>query len=783
MNASLNELPSGWEVVSFLPEIKGTVFDTLSSENITIILNSQIPNKVDFNIDTNKNYDIAIDPIKIRVLSLKAQLHVIKEENTERKLDGEISGKYELSGIFEKNKQWNGDMKLILINKETEHGHLLGMIFPQDFSPKVIERGLSPLFKLFNINIKLQDSGLIISSLDNMTLSNEQKFLPSLPLDLKKGATFFSTASLEGSIFKYLEPVFGSLSPVNLAIHFDKNVESSTLVAALATQPSAKGAMSFANIRLLFSPVDESMAIAGTITINIQDHLLQLECAAKLSPDGEQVISFRLPENQRKWENPLGINGVTLEDIAVTLTLAPAEFSFMVQGAISIGEGSSQIRLLAALQLTNGVLPTALYGKLDGKEYAPEGIPLDVLVKAFSIVQIQFPLLRQVLVKYFEFYIGTDPSGIEIEGKRYKGVFLSSDISFFGIGTKFAISFNDQGLKANGSIASPIQIGSILKISDSTGEKGPEVQIDTTNVSDSNQQQDYFYLSSKVTLFNSISDSNLIYIQNNGFSFEKILTIGDISNVRMNCTLQDTTQFTGIADFNFNFPGIQASWNNITLKIGSVSVSTKVTINASPNSFSLVINFSFSFMGHNFIDEIITLDVVISDLNEIKDKVLDYVITKGVETIREIASDPLKFLDKWKVEALEFAEDVGDKLKELFPDKSIDDMAKFFKEANIGASDAFKHLKIPYGINDEALTKSLKDANFSLDDVKKGLEDVAKITNPTAVGNILIGAGFPEADIKILIPDWHIPTTEEVSECIRDPLKCARENLPHLPRL
>ncbi|PFE34184.1 hypothetical protein CN270_10805 [Priestia megaterium] len=772
----LEEFPPQWQVTSFIPEIKGTLFDNILSQDFNFSFTSEEPSILTIGMDTNNSYYANFNPIQIEIINLNGRLHLTKLENEFGNLDGDILGEYVIDGMFDNSEKLKLDIKFFTVSNDEEKGNLLDIVLPQGLVPKIIDKALIPILKKFSIDFSLYNSVLMICSLNNVDIPEIQNFKNNSNLKIQKGVTFFSFLSVEGGLLKYLNPIFSSLNPVKLGIHYDENVENSKIYASLISQPPSKASLSFTNTMLFFSPIDEIMGIGGIMTVNIADHPLTLNYEGELSPIGEQEIKFSLPENQKKWDKPLGINSLALEDIGVTLKLGLDGFSLMVQGAISIGREPNEVKMLAALQLINGTLPNALYGKLDGKEYAPDGIPLDVLLNTFSIMQLPFPLLKLVAIKYFEFYVGTDPNGIEVEGIRYKGIFLSADVSIFDLKTNLKISFNDQGLKANGSIASSIQLNNFLKISDSTGTRGPEIGIDTALVSKPNQPAKYFWLSSRVELFDSVSDTVFIYVIDKGFSFTQVVKIRSGLEVNLDCTLdKNKNLFRGKSNFNIEFSGIEVSLHDIKMNVGSISCEVDMFLNFNTSAFQLDATLSFSISGFNYLEVPVYSEIPINSFNDISEKVLEAIKEKSEKTLEKVVKNPFYFLNMWWNKLLTFAEEMGSKLKELFPNISIDrdlnNFAQIFKQININTSEFFKHMKIAYNIDDVALAKSLKSANFSINEITNGLKGGLGITDENQIGEILNNTGFPISVIKSVLPDFKI-SVNSVDKCIVHPNEC-----------
>ncbi|USL39602.1 hypothetical protein [Priestia megaterium] len=752
---TLTEFPTQWNLASAFPELDGTVFEKIELPNPQLSFSSQDLSHAHIYLSSPKACEIAIHPITVIISNLKTNIDV-DYSNSPRSISADISGGFDLKGIGGE-AHWVGKILFDTVSNGNETGYTLGIYFPQSWVPSTIDSMLNQLLKIFKIDVDFENCGVILSTLDNIltpshllestNVTTNQKH--NVPTELEKGTTFFSTVYIKWEFFDVIEPLFGRIGAFGLSAHLDSDLQNSGIVATLLHPPHPKGNLTFSDIKVLFSPKQRYVELEGNVTLKIGEYSLDLQCSGSLTGFGGYSLNLSLPEKQKQWKNPFGVNGVTIEDINIGVNFNPPSFNMKFGGKIKLGKDKSkdQVTLTTIFQLSNGNVPTALFAQLETNQGQEKGIPLNKLITAFTKIELNWvPLLDKITIKNFLLCIatGSGPFINEFDKKTYTGLVVNSEISFFGLETKAVLQIDyNSGVLAQAELGSPIEIQDFFRISDASGKKGPIVIIDTTGTNGTLEQKKYFYLSASVFLFGIEKETEVLFTDN-GFSVHFYDDIGKIIQSDLTCTLngkKDHLEAGGT--LHFDLSNIKIEWESISIKL-DVSVDARVKIDVSFDSFLLDISADFSIFGMKF-DFSFTINKAIKKLEDIPLLLVSDIQKKGWEYLKKKFSDPGEFLKMITAGIITAVSEAGELLKEVFKDISVENAAKALQHAGFEAQKAIEQLQNSFGPAREQLAGLLKNANYLASDVAKGLSKIG--LNDDEILDQLKNAVFPAFNI------------------------------------
>ncbi|MGN4931958.1 hypothetical protein [Bacillus cereus group sp. MYBK14-1] len=735
-----------WNLESFLPELHGTFLGKVKLPNPQLLLDSQLLNKIQMNLSSENSHIIPVPPLNLEISNMAAKLEVTNPVDSVRQISADIKGEYILTGMQGGEVSWKGTILFDTISNGTESGFAFGMHFPQSWVPVAVNSVLEPILDKFGVSIDFEDSGLLISNLENVSTPPHLQLAPSIPIQLQKGTTFFSTISLKGKLFRVFKPIFGDLGAFTLAANLNADIRNNPITVKLLQDPKTKGNLQFSGFRVVISPENKTIKLAGDVSLIIENNRLDLDFISGLSTTGDPSLLLSLKDDTSKWENPFGIPGITISDIVLGIKFTGPIFVLTLGGEIVVGGNSpsDQIVFSAALELKNGEVPTALFANLQTSPATKEGVTLDRLVKAFTSVNLDWiPLIKKISLKHMLLCIATNPTGFEWDGKTYYGLVVDADINFFGLETKTVLEFNYKtGVRASAELGSPIEIQDVLRISDASGTKGPIIMIDTTEANGTPEQKKYFYLSAAVSLFSLHQEIEIVVIEN-GFSFNLKYSLGTIADFILSCTLEGKEKLTATATLQFTISDIKIQWEKISLNL-NVSVTADLDVKVTPNEFVLGMDARFSIFGNSFTISF-SLNKRLSDLKELPTLLISDIKDKGWDYLKSQLSDPGEFLKMCKEGIVEYAGELGELLKDSFKDISVENAAKAFQHAGYEVDQAIDQLQKSFGPAREQMTALLKNANFTVIEIASGLSNKL---------------GFTDEDILKQLKEIHFPSLD-----------------------
>lgn len=628
-------------------------------------------------------------------------------------------------------------------------------------------------------DISFSKTGLIVSSLSNPSVTLKNPPSP-IPASIGKGMTFFTSIDFGGSALRVLHKFFPDASGISFYAYLASPLSNSQFIGQIGT-PSVTQKYSFDGLQFIISPATESFSLQTGVSFSFTEiagpnkgNIVNLDFigGGTLNLEGEFDLYFVLKADDEKsnaktikylqdyssappaapgWHDPLGLQGITIEDFwgEVGLSLE-GELFFGFGGNVSIGE-TNTVEL--EMDLVGGVLDggipelNAFVFKLIETDKTKE-IQLTSLIQEFTTLDLSWiPVLNGISFKSFRLYVVLDPAGWMNPATHtiyQMGFYSSGDITFYGFEAVFdiAIYFNS-GIRASGNINKPLSLADgLVKLSDAQGDIGPYGLIDTTAITGPNPDKPYLVISGSITIL-EISDTLYAYIKAGAFYIEMDLHLA-IFKEKLICSLQySNTSFSfygyigGSIDLNLHTKAITEDGLTIIPALNidiDLDMSCSLTINS---GFTFHVQGSFAFGSLTLT---VAFDLInITSWNNLGQQLKDFFETYPKELFRDLIdkSNVRKWVDALKQDLFH----IGDELAKIlfnFFGVSADLAAELLSELGWAEKDIENALESVWG-------KTKEEANKIIADIKK----FCSVNNAYSLFNIP-GRFTARPDIEIL---------------------------------
>ena len=609
--------------------------------------------------------------------------------------------------------------------------------------------------------ITFTKTGLLISSLTNpiVNFSNPPSVVPAR---IQPGLTFFTTIQFGSSALATLQNFFPSASSLNLYAYIANPLSNSQFIGTLGT-PSPTKNYCFNGIQFNISPASGSFTLQAGVQFTFNEIAgpnkgnpvsINFTAGGSLNLEGELNVFLALiaqesvsnqaridqlvqcarnkqlkvnpqaqtPVNNPGWQDPLGIQGLTIEnfwgEIEVT---AEGGLGFGFGGAIIVETGNSNpvsLELNVEMVLEDGVVPIVQIFRFD-LQAVNQGtsVPLTALIQNFTTLNLSWvPVLNGISLADFMLCLVMDPAGWKnpVTQTIYSfGFYSSGNISFYGFTAVFDIQISySGGLIASGSIDNKLSLANgLLVISDAKGQKGPYGSIDTTILVGPSSSKPYFTLSGSVTILD-VSATLYAYIVNSGFFFEVDLQQA-IFTESLQCSLVNASAFTGSVEAGF---AINADIPNIPVTVGdetfilipaftlktSLDGTLKVTINP---SFTFTVTGSFGW-GSQTMNVSFNLPDI-SSWKNIPSQVETYFENNAKQIFGEVEDKVSVWITAIKDGVISIGSDLAQILYSFFNITDPVDAINLLNELNWTASQILNALTAVWGLAEAAAEKLL----------------------------------------------------------------------------
>ena len=721
-------------------------------------------------------------------------------------------------------------IEFMIINSNTHC--IISILLPEEWSPEIINRVLNPLLVSFQCNYQLNKKSLVLSSFSPIPLPESIKQIYDENQSLTStGVNFISKFEVSGPIFDYFQKIFGSLPPLIFTAGISPEMRPQLMKAVAKSSPITVGILSFKDIYIEFNPETKMISLKNHITLNIDNRILEFDGGGSSSVTENIILSYRLinsggqstSEVKNSWDNPFGIQGISIHELGASLGLDTSGSSVGLQGIIAIGKsGPNQVVLEVGGKIINGSIPTALIASMRSNS-GNDLIPLTKIIKAFTLLPLpRIPLLDQIGAKELTVYLVSDPNGFVSPidpSVVYHGLSMHANISIFGLTAMAHFEFlYDRGIKAQGQLGI-IELGNILKITDISGLKGPFLLIDTTNLHE-NEPAEYMTLSAKVTFLKSENSVSASVIQG-GFKFQ--FNYHSQQPFRSAVSFSQLSWFddhedqrlTGTAgiDLSFGDRTIDITVNGVTL--GSLrlffgSVNGKLELKADETQFLLTTNAKFSTWGLPDLVFDLTITQAPENFDQIFEAIFRELSSKIQNQYQAHFSDPAKFLEAvakgWlkigdyvfvpSINDMVFPELIADKLRAVYSNLTAKETGRLLIEAGLSSTYAANTLKRIFALPDDQIVDLLQPLilidplytsefagalhamNWSSDKIFNKLRQL-QLPTSNIVSALSFHAKIENQEI-VKILKRHLDNVDNVASALYDGLTLNTANLAHL---
>lgn len=638
--------------------------------------------------------------------------------------------------------------------------------------------------------ISFSHAGFVISSINDEMVSLDNAPI-TIPKKVNKGVTFFSSVDFSDSPLKLLKTFFPNATGITLYGLIAEPINNSKLIGTIG-ESSSTSKYSFDGLSFITDFANESFSIQTGVTFTFkqiagsnkeQDVTLNfigggtialtppafiLYFILKVNDDTQYLTSQELclqsapPDRSPGWKNPLGIEGLTINNFWGQVGIEEGvALTFGFGGDIKIGDGNDQVDL--ELDIVVEVIadaPVIDVFKFELSATSKKSIKIVSFIKDFTELDVsKVPILDSAELKDFSIFLVDMPSGWTnpVTQTHYQmGFYSSGDVTFYGIEAVFDIEIiYSVGIKASGSVSKPISLGNgLIKISDAENDgKGPYGSIDTTVIG-AHTDKPYLTLSGKVDIL-GISDSLYAYVDGKGFKFEVDLK-QIIFKEKIICQLIDGSYFSGSVNVSV---GVDANIGNI--KLLGITIIPAFHLNAQLGAgISISINPGFEFEVTGSFDwgsMTISVSLSLPDItnwSDLETLIENYFVKYPEKIFAELLQDVNKWVNAVKQGLIHVGDEIATILKNAF--NVVDKLAaQIMADLDYAEEYIEKALKDFWGLTEEAakeIVEGLKEfcamtsANSMLTTEKISMYSVKADLQKSETGSKIIKAYYDSLD-------------------------------------
>jgi hypothetical protein len=358
-------------------------------------------------------------------------------------------------------------------------GFLIGFELPVRWSPGDIWQPLAVLFA----RLSFERSGLLISTLSSTAPALKNMSMPSLPVSVGRGVTFFTSLGLTGEGFTYLAELFSAETKLDLLAVIDMhNQAESSIKASLRVPTGKKKAVEFTGLTLTLEPSATRFTLSAcalfTLTQGTKEDQVTLTGAGVVQVEPS---NFELQVTLKNWVEPFEIEQLTVDDFGLDLGVKNGVVEVGALGVITINQGSDSFKIAIGAEFADFEVPDAIVFELEsisGKTLMLSSV-IDEL-SSFDVTKV--PLLGGIGFADLKLWLIGNPEGWRIGGYKFpQGVAVHADLTLYSWELTLDVEVHAaSGIKAKGAVNHAINLFDVLVISSSDGTSGPSAGIDTT---------------------------------------------------------------------------------------------------------------------------------------------------------------------------------------------------------------------------------------------------------------------------------------------------------------
>ncbi|MDL1967602.1 MAG: phage tail tape measure protein [Deltaproteobacteria bacterium] len=606
-----------------------------------------------------------------------------------------------------------------------QSGFVAGFDLPDNWSPANMWSVFTDIFQ----DLTFHHTGLILSSLDNPQISLANLKDKSMPSRIVRGVTFFTSLDFSGALLSQIKKLFGNVDTLRMEAVVAKDPNQTQVIASLGGQKAEKNAVSFDGFQLIFMPGKKTVDFKTKAAFKVKKDLLDFQGNADLSLTGNITLALSLSGQNRKqgqgWQNPFGITGLTIDGLGLSVTFNEEGCLVAFEGKIELGDKADGILLDIGASVVDFAAPGSIVAELEPSSPKKGKITLPQLIHTLTSIDLnKAPLLDEISLKDFKFYLIDDPSGFKSPIDPtfvYKpGVTVIADILLRELEASLDIEINpSKGIYAKGYLSKIINLLDVLIISDTSGKKGAHGLIDTSAIT-TGGSGDYINISGLISLFNIEKQALKTTASKSGFSFSLEYKVAGIEDLKLNCCLKNKTSFSaeGSAKIGVDQP-LDIGICHIHLKD---YVPVDLGFALSPARFALEVKAKIDIAGEK-IGFGFTLKEKFNDLKKLAEETIKYLEEHAEELFKDIAADLDKLLNGVKKGLIHLGDDAGKALKDVYK-KTAEETAKLMKDADMAANEVGHALQSAYNFTGDQAAKAMKDVGYAADQVAGALNNV-----------------------------------------------------------
>ncbi|GJM74533.1 hypothetical protein HMSSN036_67490 [Paenibacillus macerans] len=429
----------------------------------------------------------------------------------------------------------------------------------------------------------------------------------------------------------------------------------------------------------------------------------------------------------QEWVNPLGLNRITVSELAGEYKVETTGFSIILTGNIKLGEEhKDQIIISILLQLLNGTMPTAFVGKLEHSD--KEEIPLSQIINSFfdvaliirwpdGLVTYTAPWLDEIKVRNLELYFIPGPESITSPWDPSitfpPGLATSLDVSFFGYPSQVhavAKGINSSNILISGRINNIIDFcDGIVQIESSLNDaKGPSFSFIK------NEEENYsFSMDIGVKILNLPKRSiNLKNIEKQDY-FSFIVNTDELAVFKLNalCKLTRNNHFSISAEA---FTDLNDEYNLTFMgnKIFKVAIQGQIVIN-----FVMDLTKEQSLLNYSARWWTISVEGKSEERISNFKRIAELVIENVLSQLKDISVE--KVLELFDTNFIFFFNPLGFILSEfgITPEKAIE-LLRGLKKYEGKQQEIVNALVVPGGYTADAVKKVFDQAGLTIPELK-----------------------------------------------------------------
>lgn len=558
--------------------------------------------------------------------------------------------------------------------------------------------GWASIFGTILGGITFSNSGLVISTLPqtSLTLTGAPS---NLPQKISQGLTFFTEIGFGTSPLAVLSNFFGNATGIALYAVLADPLTNSVFTAIIGDTTSTSR-YDFSGLQLQVTAATETFTIQAGVTFtftdtNGQDVTIDFVGGGSISMEGEFDIYFVLtasesetdmmnaallsanralasgpPTSSPGWVNPLGINGLTIDNFWGEIGFGTEGLQLGFGGDIGVGDVNLELDLVGGFEAE---VPYVDVFKFSIAADSPgNSITLTQLVQTFTDLNLSWvPLLSDISLSEFMVAVVLAPTGWTnpATGQLYKAGFYSSgNVTFFGYNIVFDIEIIFQsGIQASGYISAPINLGNgVFVLSDSTGTKGPQGSIDTLALTGSGNDGPYLTLSGSLTLLGMTDTISATITGATSWTFSW-LSSNFIFTEAVSCSLENG-DFNATASGSLSLDidtgsGVTLGGYTIIPPIDvSIVLNMTITIAINPG-FTFTVTGTFGFGSQTLS---VSLTLAITSWSDLKNLLITYFEQYPEQLFGDLVNDVTKWATAIGDKVIQITDDVATVLKGAF---------------------------------------------------------------------------------------------------------------------